>query len=77
MSKVSLSTTRRVWAAVSAEPNASVRELAAAAGCGVAQAHHALHELQHAGYVTLGYGSRARRVNVPFILIGEQHVPAD
>lgn len=64
---VSLRMLRRVWAAVSSDPRASVRELSQAAGCSQSVAACALRALVAAGYVThAGPGTgRSRHVVVP------------
>lgn len=61
-------TTRRVWAAVTLQPAASLREIAEAVGLKSATtALYHLRKLEDLGYVVKEPGrGRARRVVVPF-----------
>lgn len=63
-----LATAGRVWAMVTANPHASVRELAAERNIAYTTAAAALRELHAAGYV-VNEGARARRVVVPLGLL--------
>lgn len=67
---------RRVWAAVSAEPCASTRELADMAGCAHSSVRLALRRLRDVGYIDFPDGaSRARRVIVPFVVVAYGDTP--
>jgi DNA-binding transcriptional MocR family regulator len=56
---------RRVWAAVTRTPNASLRELADSLGAQFGNVSRAIKVLRDAGYITIE-GERARRVLIPF-----------
>lgn len=63
-----LANIRRVWRAVSARPDASVRELAQSCAVAPSTVRSALQALQHAGYIAqTAHAARARRVLVPFV----------
>jgi DNA-binding transcriptional ArsR family regulator len=60
---------RRVWAAVSATPHASRRELMARLDMSYGAISAALDALEDAGYIeTVPGAARARRIVVPFIV---------
>ena len=71
---------RRVWAAVTRDPNATVVRLAADAGTTFSIAGAALRLLRDAGYIDFSPRSiRARRIIMPFYvgpitIRGEHHV---
>lgn len=69
---ISLRMVRRVWAAVSAHPQASIRTTATRLGIACTTVRAAVHVLQAAGYITSipGHGG-TRRVLVPFITTGD------
>ena len=61
---------RRTWAAVSATPCASVRQLARRIRASWSSVNVALHILRDAGYVTFeDRAHRSRRVLVPFAVV--------
>lgn len=69
---VTLRNARRVWAAVTAHPQATVRELGGELGMPFGTVAAALRLLRDAGYVEFDAASaRARRVLIPFIVIGK------
>lgn len=64
-------TTRRVWAALTRRPQASIRELAASLELSYGHVNDALNVLRDAGYIDGPYGSsRARTVLVPLHIAG-------
>ncbi len=59
---------RAVWAAVTRQPNASVRELAAELRIGYGRVAESLRALAAFGYIEIAPGrTRARRIVVPFV----------
>lgn len=68
---VTFANARRVWAAVTRRPTATVRELADDAGLPFGTVGAALRMLRDAGYIEFDpCTGRARRVLVPFIITG-------
>jgi galactokinase/mevalonate kinase-like predicted kinase len=68
---VASATIRRVWAAVTATPRASVRDLAHRERLPVRAVQVALHVLRDAGYIDFAARScRARTILVPFYITG-------
>lgn len=66
----SLARVRRVWAAVSETPNATVRELGATLDLSPVAVGAALQVLRMAGYIDFAPRSgRARTIIVPFVTI--------
>jgi len=63
---------RQVWAAVSANPQATYREIAAACGYrSQCQIQGLLEELASYGYIRIDTGEGARQVLVPFVVVGK------
>lgn len=68
---------RRVWAAVTRTPQASVRELAGELEMGFGTVATALRFLRDCGYIRHQHRAcRARTIVIPFVLIGEDHARA-
>lgn len=63
----SIATTRRVWAAVSIEPQASCARLGERVGLAKGTVSAALRELKRLGYVQFAYAQTGRTIIVPFI----------
>lgn len=65
-----LRNTRRVWAALSANPRQSVRQLARDLGLYYVTVYHALHRLHDAGYIQWDRSEKAGawKVVVPFVV---------
>jgi DNA-binding MarR family transcriptional regulator len=62
----SIDTTRRVWAALTATPDASIRELATRLGIAISTVASHRRRLREAGYIAFEDGGvRATRVLVP------------
>lgn len=62
--------TRRVWAAVTREPNISIHTLAERLGVSTSVVNYQLHRLRDAGYITFpDRKTGARQVVVPFICL--------
>jgi DNA-binding MarR family transcriptional regulator len=61
---------RRVWAAITRDPSASIRELSRTTDLHVLEVQRAIDTLEAAGYITrVPHKSRARVVVVPFYRI--------
>ena len=66
---VTVAVARRVWAAVTATPQATLREIAARADTSYSVAGAALRLLRDAGYVDFDHGTdHGRRVIIPFVV---------
>jgi predicted ArsR family transcriptional regulator len=64
-------TTRRVWAAITADPQAHIRDLACQLDLNPHTIHRILHQLRDAGYIDFADRSeRARTVIIPFCITG-------
>lgn len=60
--------TRRVWAALTANPDATIRQIRARTGLHADAVQLAIYQLESAGYITRDpRTARGRRVVVPFI----------
>lgn len=76
------STLRAVWAAVSATPGASIRQIAGETGYCMATVHAAINELEAAGYIARHHGphlagTRATRVLIPFLVVKPSALAAE
>lgn len=68
---VTARTARRVWAAVTQDPQATARELGGELGMPFGLVAAALRMLRDAGYIEFDAASvRARRIVTPFIITG-------
>lgn len=75
---ISVRFVRRVWAAISANPHATIRELAAQLDAAHSQVAKALTILDDAGYIRREkaghiHSPRACRVVVPFVEVRHEH----
>ena len=65
--------TRRVWAAVTREPNIRIRALAERLGVSTSVIGYQLRRLRAAGYITFADNTTGtRQVIVPFITLGAE-----
>lgn len=70
---VSFRAARAVWAAVSKDPQAGVRELTNELGLAIGTVNGALHLLRDLGYVQFDTGSQgARTIVVPFANMAQE-----
>ena len=65
--------TRRVWAAISADPRREIRTLARELRLDYHTVYAALHRLRDAGYIDWNpSGYRELRIVIPFIITGKE-----
>lgn len=65
---ISIRRVRLVWAAVSAHPQATIRELATVVGFEYGDVARALRVLENAGYIEHPHNvNRARRILMPYV----------
>lgn len=66
MSQMNVDLVRKVWAAVSQQPQATIKELAEIAGIPSGPCRRALAELKKRGYINFSRGAvRARTILIP------------
>lgn len=70
--QTTLANTRRVWAALTADPRCNKLHLAAEIGIGPNTIHAAIRRLLRAGYINRSEDKNSYVVIIPLIIIGKE-----